>query len=205
MQEINAAYEQIQNPGQRNTSYDQMQHSTNSYQSGGYQYKGYGTGQQEQEYGDFDPLEIFSHWSNYRSTKRRPIFLYILIGYLLLNLLFSLLGGGRTRQEYYYPYRYQEITIQNSSNMSREEIDRAVFDAQQYVAEDARSKDEATAKDTLEQLIYRAESSKNQLDKEQRGALEEAIKRAKKYVKQKDVQTMLDCAAELERLLPNQQ
>lgn len=109
MQEINAAYEQIQNPGQRNTSYDQMQHSTNSYQSGGYQYKGYGTGQQEQEYGDFDPLEIFSHWSNYRSTKRRPIFLYILIGYLLLNLLFSLLGGGRTRQEYYYPYRYSQI------------------------------------------------------------------------------------------------
>lgn len=101
--------------------------------------------------------------------------------------------------------KHQEITIQNSSNMSREEIDRAVFDAQQYVAEDARSKDEATAKDTLEQLIYRAESSKNQLDKEQRGALEEAIKRAKKYVKQKDVQTMLDCAAELERLLPNQQ
>ena len=59
--------------------------------------------------------------------------------------------------------KHQEITIQGSSNMSREEIDRAIRDAQQYAAEDSKARDEATAKDNLEQLIYKAESGKKQL------------------------------------------
>lgn len=100
--------------------------------------------------------------------------------------------------------KYQEITIQGSSNMSREEIDRAVKEAQQYANEDARAKDEATARDTLEQLIYRAESSKKQMDKDRRRDVDEAIKQAKKAIKQKDVQTMLDCASRLECLIPSE-
>lgn len=100
--------------------------------------------------------------------------------------------------------KHQEITIQGSSNMSREEIDRAVREAQQYAAEDARAKDEATAKDTLEQMIYLAESKKKDLPKENRKELEEVIKRAKKAIKQKDVQAMIDCTAELERMVPKQ-
>lgn len=100
--------------------------------------------------------------------------------------------------------KYQEITIQGSSNMSREEIDRAVREARQYADEDARAKDEATAKDTLEQLIYRAESGKKQMDKDRRREVDEAIKQAKKAMKQKDVQFMLDCASRLERLIPSE-
>ena len=100
--------------------------------------------------------------------------------------------------------KYQEITIQGSSNMSREEIDRAVKEAQQYANEDARAKDEATAKDTLEQLIYRAESSKKQMDKDRRRDVDEAVKQAKKAIKQKDVQAMLDCASRLEGLIPSE-
>ena len=100
--------------------------------------------------------------------------------------------------------KYQEITIQGSSNMSREEIDRAVREARQYADEDARAKDEATAKDTLEQLIYRAESSKKQMDKDRRREVDEAIKQAKKAIKQKDVQFMLDCASRLEGLIPSE-
>ena len=101
--------------------------------------------------------------------------------------------------------KYQEITIQGSSNMSREEIDRAVREARQYANEDARAKDEATARDTLEQLIYRAESSKKQMDKDRRREVDEAIKQAKKAIKQKDVQFMLDCASRLECLIPSEQ
>ena len=44
----------------------------------------------------------------------------------------------------------QEITIQGSGNMSREEIDRAIREAQQYAAEDARAKSDAQIKDRLE-------------------------------------------------------
>ena len=97
--------------------------------------------------------------------------------------------------------KHQEITIQGSSNMSREEIDRAVREAQQYAAEDAKAKNAATAKDALEQMIYQSESKKKDLPKENRKELDEAIKRAKKAIKQKDVQAMMDCAAELEVML----
>ena len=98
----------------------------------------------------------------------------------------------------------QEITIQGSSNMSREDIDRAIWEAQQYAAEDAKTKEEATAKDTLERLLYQAEASKKQLSKEQKKELDEAIKRGKKALKSKDPQAMTECAAELERRLPTQ-
>ena len=54
----------------------------------------------------------------------------------------------------------QAITITATSNMSREEIDRAVRDAQQYAAEDEKLKAEAVAKDRCEHLLYKAASVK---------------------------------------------
>ena len=45
--------------------------------------------------------------------------------------------------------------------MSREDIDRAVRDAQQYAAEDAKLKAEAAARDRCEQLIFQAGNAKN--------------------------------------------
>ena len=100
--------------------------------------------------------------------------------------------------------KHQEITIQGSSNMSREEIDRAIRDAQQYAAEDSKARDEATAKDNLEQLIYKAESGKKQLSKERKKEMDEVIKRAKKAIKQKDTQEMMSCASELEVFISEQ-
>ena len=96
--------------------------------------------------------------------------------------------------------KMQEITIQGSSNMSREEIDRAVREAQQYAAEDNRAKEEATAKDQLERMLYQAEASKKDMSKEQKKELDEAIKRGKKALKSKNPSLMVECARELERL-----
>ncbi len=98
--------------------------------------------------------------------------------------------------------KQQQITIQGSSNMSKEDVDRAVREAQEYAAQDAQAKEEATAKDRLEQLLYRAEVCRKKMDKEQRKELDEAVKAGKKAVKQKDPQAMTACAAQLERLLP---
>ena len=97
--------------------------------------------------------------------------------------------------------KQQQITIQGSSNMSREDIDRAVREAQQYAADDKRAKDEATAKDTLERMLYQAEERKKDLPKDQKKQLDEAIKRGKKALRSKDPQTMLDAAAELEQMV----
>lgn len=116
MQEINAAYEQIQNPGQRNAAYDRTQQNTGSYQAGGYQSGGYQSswnqtyGQEEQSAG-FDPFDVFfGGWANTSRPKRRPIFLYIIIGYMLINLLLNLFAGlGKSRQNnYYYSYGYSQ-------------------------------------------------------------------------------------------------
>ena len=100
--------------------------------------------------------------------------------------------------------KHQEITIQGSSNMSREDIDRAVREAQQYAAEDNRAKEEAAAKDALEQMMYRAESGKKSLTKERKKELEEVLKRGKKAIKQKDTQEMIRITHELEGYVTEQ-
>lgn len=98
----------------------------------------------------------------------------------------------------------QEITIQGSSNMSREEIDRAVREAQQYAAEDAKAKSDAQIKDRLESLLYRSEEARKHVDKEQKKQIDEAVKTAKRALKHKDTQEMTAAADTLEALIGTQ-
>ena len=99
----------------------------------------------------------------------------------------------------------QEITIQGSSNMSRGEIDRAVREAQQYAAEDARARSDAQVKDRLEGLLYRSEEARKSLDKEQKKQLDEAIKNAKRALRHRDTAAMAAAADALEALIGTQE
>ena len=94
----------------------------------------------------------------------------------------------------------QQITITASSNMSREDIDRAVRDAQRYAAEDAKLQAEATARDRCEQMIFQAGNAKN-VSKEDKTRLAEAVKTARRAVKSKDPAQMNGAADQLEALL----
>lgn len=98
----------------------------------------------------------------------------------------------------------QEITIQGSSNMSREEIDQAVREAQQYAAEDARAKADAQIKDRLERLLYQSEEARRHADKEQKKQIDEAAKTAKRALKHKDPGEMTAAADALEALIGTQ-
>ena len=98
----------------------------------------------------------------------------------------------------------QEITIQGSSNMSRVEIDRAVREAQQYAAEDAKAKLDAQIKDRLESLLYRSEEVRKHADKEQKKKIDEAAKNAKRALKHKDIPEMNAAADALEDLVGTQ-
>lgn len=100
--------------------------------------------------------------------------------------------------------KYQEITITGSSNMSREDIDRAIREAQQYTAEDSKMKDSAQAKDRLEGLLYRSEEVRKTMDRAQRKALDEAIKNGKRAIKRNDQQEMTNAADALEALIGQQ-
>jgi len=96
--------------------------------------------------------------------------------------------------------KQQAITITASSNLSQADIDRAIREAQQYAAEDQRQKEEATAKDELEQLMYQAQAAKK-LTKEQKHARSEAIRNAARARKSKDPAQMRASIAELQSLI----
>ena len=99
MNEINAAYEQIKNPSQTNSAYGYGSQAGSSYGgTGNSSYGSYG-----QSYGEegFDPFDLFG-WGNRgggSATRRRPIFLYILVGFLALNLISSLFTRSAHSQQ----------------------------------------------------------------------------------------------------------
>ena len=70
----------------------------------------------------------------------------------------------------------QKITITASTNLSKDEIERAVKEAEQYAAEDKRRKEEAEARNNADNLVYQSEKALSDLgDKvsaEDRSAIE---------------------------------
>ena len=95
----------------------------------------------------------------------------------------------------------QEITITATSNMSQAEIDRAVRDAQQYAAEDAKLREEATVRDRCEQLLYRAGGLSRSASREEKTRVAEAVKTVRRAVKARDTAAMTQSADALEALL----
>ena len=53
----------------------------------------------------------------------------------------------------------QHITITSSTNMSKEDIDKAVKDAEMYAAEDAKRKEEVDARNEGDQIVYQTEKT----------------------------------------------
>ncbi len=53
----------------------------------------------------------------------------------------------------------QHITITASTNLSKDEIDKAVKDAEQYAAEDAKRKEEVDVRNAGDQMVYQTEKT----------------------------------------------
>ena len=53
----------------------------------------------------------------------------------------------------------QHITITSSSNLSKEDIDKAVKEAEQYAAEDAKRKEEVDLRNQGDQLLYQCDQA----------------------------------------------
>ena len=97
--------------------------------------------------------------------------------------------------------RQQNITITSSSNMSQEEINRAIHDAEIYAAEDTKRKEEAEMQNRVDNLIYQAESVMKKLNKDDKRRLTELVKEAKKALKSKDLIAVRNSCTNLERAL----
>ena len=97
--------------------------------------------------------------------------------------------------------RQQNITITSSSNMSREEINRAIRDAEVYAAEDAKRKEETEMQNRVDNLIYQAETVMKKLNKDDKQRMTALVKEAKKALKSKDPNAVRNSCQELERAL----
>lgn len=109
----------------------------------------------------------------------------------ILNVSAKDLGTGKA----------QDITITASSNLSQEEINKAIQDAKKYEEEDRRKKAETSAKNTADSLIFRANQISRKLTKEDKEKLEEAISKLKKAKKGKDSVEILNACEEIEPII----
>ncbi len=77
----------------------------------------------------------------------------------------------------------QKITISSNTNMSKEDIEKAVKDAEQYAAEDKKRREEVDAKNEAENLCYQAEKlvkeSGDKLSEEDKNAINTKVSAAK--------------------------
>ena len=88
----------------------------------------------------------------------------------------------------------QAITITASSNLSKEDIDKAVREAEQYASEDKARKDEADARNNADQIIYQSQQTLSELgDKvsaEEKAPIEAAISDLQEKLKGTDVEAI---------------
>ena len=79
----------------------------------------------------------------------------------------------------------QSITIQNSGNMSKEDIEKAQKDAELHADEDKKKREAIDARNALENAIYQAEKMpdefKDKISDEDKDAIKKAIEEAKTH------------------------
>ena len=85
----------------------------------------------------------------------------------------------------------QKITITASSNLSKEDIDKAVREAEQYAAEDKARKEEVDARNAGDQMVYQAEKALSELgdkvSESEKAPVTAAIEHLKETLKGSDV------------------
>ncbi len=86
--------------------------------------------------------------------------------------------------------REQHITITSSSNMSKEDIERAVKEAEQYAAEDARIKESVETRNAADQMVYQAEKTLGEMGDKipegEKAPVQAAIDKLKETLKGED-------------------
>ena len=88
------------------------------------------------------------------------------------------------------------ISITASTNLSQEDIEKAVREAEQYAAEDKARKDEVDTHNTADQVIYQTEKTLGELgDKisaEEKSSIQSAVDNLKEVNKGNDIQAIKD-------------
>ena len=97
----------------------------------------------------------------------------------------------------------QHITITSSTNLSKEDIEKAVQEAEKYAAEDKARKDEVDARNMADQTVYQSEKTLNELgDKvteEDKAPVLAAIEKLKETMKGADVEAIKAATEECQK------
>ena len=98
----------------------------------------------------------------------------------------------------------QHITITSSSNMSKEDIEKAVKDAEQYAAEDAKIKEKVEIRNQADQMVYQAEKTLNEVgDKvpeSEKEPIRAGVEKLKETLKGEDADAIKAATEELTQL-----
>ena len=97
----------------------------------------------------------------------------------------------------------QKITITASSNLSKEDIDKAVREAEQYAAEDKARKDEVDTRNNADQVIYQSEKTLNEMGDKvteaEKAPVKEAIEKLKTAQKGTDLAAIKAATEEVQK------
>ena len=95
----------------------------------------------------------------------------------------------------------QKITITSSTNLSKEDIDKAVKEAEQFAEQDKKRHEEIDIRNNAENLVYSTEKSLKDLgDKvteEEKKPIEEQVEKVKEALKGESVETIKQETEEL--------
>ena len=95
------------------------------------------------------------------------------------------------------------ITITSSTNMSKEDIDKAVKEAEQFAAEDAKKKEEIDVRNQGDQMVYQTEKVmedlKDKIDAADKSTLDAALNKLKDALKGTDVEAIKAATEELSK------
>ncbi|MBR6429852.1 MAG: Hsp70 family protein, partial [Oscillospiraceae bacterium] len=97
----------------------------------------------------------------------------------------------------------QHITITSSTNLSKEDIEKAVKEAEQYAAEDAKRKEDVDTRNNADQLVYQSEKTLSEMgDKisaEDKSTIEGAIQKVKDALAGTDLANIKNATEELQK------
>ena len=98
----------------------------------------------------------------------------------------------------------QHITITSSSNMSKEDIERAVKEAEQYAAEDAKIKEKVEIRNQADQLVYQAEKTLGEvgdkIPESEKAPVQAGVDKLKETLKGEDTDAIKAATEELTQL-----
>ena len=97
----------------------------------------------------------------------------------------------------------QNISITASTNLSKEDIDKAVHEAEQYAAEDKARKDEVDTHNAADQTVYQTEKTLNELgdkiDASEKASIQSAIDHLKEVNKGTDIEAIKKATEEVQQ------